>query len=69
VFLLGSRYCETDRFHEIPWQLFEKTPPVFRRVQAICDYVHDLLTFGDEYASDVRPEHAQRFQSLGSDAH
>jgi transglutaminase-like putative cysteine protease len=54
VFLLGSRYCETDRFHEIAWRLFEKTPPGFRRVQAICDYVHDLLTFGYEYASPTK---------------
>ncbi|HEX6271705.1 MAG TPA: transglutaminase family protein [Polyangiaceae bacterium] len=54
VFLLGSRYCETDRFHEIAWRLFEKTPPGFRRVQAICDYVHGLLTFGYEYASPTK---------------
>jgi hypothetical protein len=26
VFLLGSRYCETDRLSEIAWSLFGKTP-------------------------------------------
>jgi transglutaminase-like putative cysteine protease len=26
VFLLGSRYCETDRLSEPAWNLFEKSP-------------------------------------------
>ena len=26
VFLLGSRYCETDRLSEIAWQLFANAP-------------------------------------------
>ena len=39
VFLLGSRYCETDLLSETAWQLFEATPPGRARVQAICDYV------------------------------
>ena len=50
VFLLGSRYCETDRLSEIAWQLFEKTPPGWARVQAICDYVHNRIAFGYEHA-------------------
>jgi hypothetical protein len=25
IYLLGSRYCETDRLSEIAWKLFEKT--------------------------------------------
>ena len=27
VFMLGSRYCETDRLSEIAWPLFQKTTP------------------------------------------
>ena len=27
VYLLGSRYCETDRLSDIAWQLFDQTPP------------------------------------------
>eukprot|EP01037_Dinobryon_pediforme_P038413 gene38413-46418_t len=27
VFLLGSRYCETDRLSEEAWRLFGSTPP------------------------------------------
>ena len=50
VFLLGSRYCETDRLSETAWQLFGKTSPGWTRVQAICDYVHSHMTFGYENA-------------------
>ncbi|AFL74253.1 transglutaminase-like domain-containing protein [Thiocystis violascens] len=50
VYLQGSRYCETDRLSEMAWSLFEKTPPGWRRVQAISDFVHGHLTFGYQYA-------------------
>lgn len=50
VYLQGSRYCETDRLSEIAWSLFEHTPPGWRRVQAISEYVHRHLTFGYEHA-------------------
>src|ERR1700733_1210020 len=41
VFLLGSRYCETDLLADIAWQLVGQTPPGRDRVQAICDFVHN----------------------------
>lgn len=50
LFLLGSRYCETDRLSDTAWQLFGKSPTGWARVQAICDYVHGHLTFGYEHA-------------------
>ena len=50
VYLLGSRYCETDRMVEMAWDLFHGTPPGYGRVQAICDYVHRHLRFGYEHA-------------------
>ena len=50
VYLLGSRYCETDRLSEVAWALFGQTPPGWPRVQAICDFVHGHLTFGYEHA-------------------
>ena len=50
VFLLGSRYCETERLSEIAWSLFGKTPLGWSRVQAICDYVHQHIAFGYEHA-------------------
>lgn len=50
VYLLGSRYCETDRLIDEAWRLFGRTPPGWARVQAICDFVHDRLRFGYAYA-------------------
>ena len=43
VFLLASRYCETDHLSDTAWPLFGQTPPGWARVQAICDYVHRHL--------------------------
>jgi transglutaminase-like putative cysteine protease len=54
VYLLGSRYCDTDRLHQTAWALFGNTPPGWARVQAICDYVHDRVTFGYDYADSTR---------------
>lgn len=50
VYLLGSRYCETDRLSDVAWKLFEKTAPGWERVQAICDFVHNHIQFGYEHA-------------------
>lgn len=50
VFLLGSRYCETDRLSETAWRLFGQTPFGWPRVKAICDFVHGHLTFGYQHA-------------------
>ncbi|HEX2871410.1 MAG TPA: transglutaminase family protein [Polyangiaceae bacterium] len=54
VFLLGSRYCETDRLSEAAWKLFAHTPLGWARVQAICDFVHNHITFGHEFASATK---------------
>jgi transglutaminase-like putative cysteine protease len=54
VFLLGSRYCETDRLLETAWSLFGATPPGWNRVQAIVDYVHNHIAFGYEHARNSR---------------
>lgn len=54
VFLLGSRYCETDRLSETAWQLFSHVAPGYPRVQAICDYVHNLITFNYQNARATR---------------
>ena len=50
VFLLGSRYCETDRLTEKAWALFGETPSGWPRVKAICDFVHGHITFGYQHA-------------------
>ena len=54
VYLLGSRYCDTDHLTELAWQLFGNTPLGWPRVQAICDYVHGRITFGYPHACATR---------------
>ena len=54
LFLLGSRYCDTENFSEVAWDLFGQTPPGWGRVQSICDFVHNHITFGYEYARNTR---------------
>jgi transglutaminase-like putative cysteine protease len=53
-FLVGSRYCETDKLSPLAWSLFGNAPRGFRRVQAIVDYVHQRLTFGYQFARSTR---------------
>ena len=50
VYLLGSRYCETDLLSEAAWQLFGNAPMGWGRVQAICDFVHRHIEFGYHHA-------------------
>ena len=45
VYLLGSRYCETDRLVDLAWKLFGQTPLGWPRVQAIVDFVHNHIKF------------------------
>jgi transglutaminase-like putative cysteine protease len=54
VYLLGSRYCETDRLSQAAWDLFGQFEMGWRRVQAICDFVHRHIAFGYEYADSSK---------------
>ncbi len=54
VYLLGSRYCETDQLSNIAWQLFGTGPTGWGRVQAICDFVHQHIEFGYHHARRTR---------------
>lgn len=54
TYLLGSRYCETDRLSQIAWDLFGTVPPGWSRVQAICDFVNQHLSFSYESARATR---------------
>ena len=52
--LPNDTYCETDKLSDIAWQLFGSSPRGWRRVQAICDFVCNHLTFGYQYARATR---------------
>ena len=54
TFLLGSRYCETDRLSDTAWELFGNAPTGWARVQTICDYVHKHIKFDYQNASRTR---------------
>ena len=54
IYLLGSRYCETDLLSNEAWRLFGNTAPGWPRVQAICDFVHNHITFGYEFARPTK---------------
>jgi transglutaminase-like putative cysteine protease len=45
LYTLPSRYCLPDVLGDEAWSRFGALPPGYRRVQAICDYVHGHLTF------------------------
>ena len=50
IYLLGSRYCDTEKLSNLAWSLFGGTAPGWQRVQAICDYAHDRICFGYHHA-------------------
>lgn len=45
IYLLGSRYCETDRLSQFAWDRFGGIAPGHAQVQAVCDYVHNHIRF------------------------
>lgn len=57
VFLLGSRYCDTDRMGDFAWANFAHTAPGWSRVQAICDFVHNHIAFNYQNADSLRTAH------------
>ncbi len=54
VFLIASRYCDSDRLLDVAWSHFANTQPGWARVQAICDFVHERIAFGYEHARVTR---------------
>src|SRR5271155_5292815 len=54
LFLMGSRYCETDKLSQTAWDLFGNVPPGWERVQAVCDFVHQHIKFDYQQARSTR---------------
>ncbi len=50
LYLLGSRYCETQLLMNEAWRLFGHLAPGWTRVQAIADFVHHHIAFGYQHA-------------------
>jgi transglutaminase-like putative cysteine protease len=65
MYLLGSRYCETDKLSQIAWDMFGQTPPGWTRVQAICDYVHGHIKFDYMQARATRTAYDAWIEGVG----
>ncbi len=63
LYLLGSRYCDTDKLATTAWSMFRNVEAGYPRVQAILDYVHNHIEFGYSHARADRTAsegHAER---------
>ncbi|MCV3768752.1 transglutaminase-like domain-containing protein [Rhizobium sp. TRM95796] len=65
VFLLGSRYCDTDRLANFAWKQFAATPLGWPRVKAVLDFVHDRLTFNYDNADPMRTAYGGYVEQTG----
>jgi transglutaminase-like putative cysteine protease len=45
LYTLPSRFCQSDVLSDTAWQLFGNTEPGWKRVQAVCDWVHEHIRF------------------------
>lgn len=65
IYLVGSRYCDTDHLSNIAWGLFGHVPAGWARVQAIVDFVHGHLTYGYPYARATRTAYEAYQERVG----
>jgi transglutaminase-like putative cysteine protease len=54
VYLLGSRYCDTENLSAVAWNLFGNTASGWPRVQAICNFVNQHIAFGYQFARPTK---------------
>src|ERR1700749_3307876 len=57
IYLMPSRYCETDKLTDIAWSLFGNVEPGWKRVQPIVDFVHNHIAFGYQHAQHWKSAH------------
>jgi transglutaminase-like putative cysteine protease len=65
IYLLGSRYCDSQRLSDQAWERFGNIDGGWQRVQAICDYVHDRLEFGYHHARNDRTASEGHEEQIG----
>lgn len=54
VYLLASRYCDTENLSSVAWSLFGGVVGGWARVQAVCNFVHQHITFGYQFARPTK---------------
>ena len=65
LYLLASRYCDTQELMQTAWDLFGGTPFGWERVQAIVDYAHQRVTFGYHHARNTRTASEAHAEQVG----
>lgn len=53
-YLMNSRYCEVDLLSNTAAELFWEAPRGWHRVKAVCNWVHNKVTFGYEFSNPIR---------------
>jgi len=69
VYLLGSRYCDTDKLATLAWKKFGKLRRGWPLLKAVLDYSHKRITFGYSHARADRTAfegHEERVLTLGA---
>jgi transglutaminase-like putative cysteine protease len=54
LYLIASRYCDSDILTNFAWSKFSNVSGGARLVQAICDFVHGHVEFGYAHANPYR---------------
>lgn len=65
VYLMGSRYCETDRLSQTAWDLFGNVASGWGRVQAVCDFVNGHIRFDYMQARSTRTAYEAWQERIG----
>lgn len=65
LFLMGSRYCETDRLSQFAWDRFGQIAPGWGRVQEICDFTNEHIVFGYHNARSTRTAYEAFEEKIG----
>jgi len=53
LYLLPSRLCLSDTLSDQAWSLFANAPTGWRRVQTVCDWVHDNVRYDDSESTPL----------------
>jgi len=65
LYLLGSRYCETQHLMYDAWRLFGHVEPGWSRVQAVCDFANRHIAFGYHFARSTKTAQEAYFERQG----
>jgi transglutaminase-like putative cysteine protease len=65
LFLVSSRYCDSDKLADFAWSQFGKLSGGARCVQAICDFVHAKIHFSYADARSTRCASDSMHEGIG----